>query len=368
MDPTLSPPPITLTSEQSLVLTGITSALLSGAPQLKLGGYAGTGKTTLLKFLREELKPHFQISFIAPTGKAAKVLSSKGLYAQTIHSLIYDYAPTSKTFTKRSKLSGTSLLICDEASMVDKTLYTDLVSFGIPILWVGDPGQLEPVGIDIGLMKSPDFLLSTILRQALDNPIIAFAHHIRLGGQTTVRPSLDFKSFQDKDPTKLQRAYRNIFKPKFKDYDQILVGKNTTRYALNYSIRQMMGKTKTLPELDDKLIILKNSYALGVVNGESCTVTSVDASQTIYSITLESGRLIEDIYLNPSIFRRDDPIRYSSNPDTLNCDFGYAITVHKSQGSEWNRVLVIDEAFGDERARWRYTAITRTKEHLTYLI
>ena len=129
------------------------------SPIFRLFGYAGTGKTTLARHFAENVDGDVQ--FAAFTGKAAQVLRSKGAKnARTIHSLIYrpkgeesvedeitGKTSMSPTFTlnRQSPIAKAKLIIVDECSMVDEQLGRDLMSFGTPILVLGDPGQLPPI-------------------------------------------------------------------------------------------------------------------------------------------------------------------------------------------------------------------------------
>jgi len=188
--------PITLTDEQELALAAIVAwqSDTFGKNEFRLGGYAGTGKTTILKTLLDRLATKIPIAVAAFTGKAVHVLQKKGLrQAQTLHSLMYNVETLKGgacNFTLKTRLDPEpNLIIVDEASMISTELYDDLCSFNIKLLFVGDPGQLEPVGDNPNLMKDCDFTLSKIHRQAEDSPIIVFATRIRLGNLLIPRPS-----------------------------------------------------------------------------------------------------------------------------------------------------------------------------------
>ena len=168
---------IILTEEQQLAINKILLWFeLSQSQEFKLGGYAGTGKTTIIKCLiGPDLSSKIHPVICAFTGKACHVLRKKGLLsAQTIHSLIYDALMDedgSVTFTLKTRLeSRPNLIIIDEASMISADLYRDLRSFGIKLLFIGDPGQLEPIGDNPNLMKQPDYVLTKIHRQFLKYP------------------------------------------------------------------------------------------------------------------------------------------------------------------------------------------------------
>jgi len=169
---------IDLSPDQARALEEIERWRTSSTKRLTLGGYAGTGKTTLI---RELINQH-DASVCAFTGKAAFVLQSKGVEATTMHRLLYRPVRVGGEvrFVKVQDLP-TELVIVDEASMVDKVLMRDLESFPVKVLYVGDHGQLEPVGDDPGLMRDPDIRLEQIHRQASGSPIIQFAHHVREG-------------------------------------------------------------------------------------------------------------------------------------------------------------------------------------------
>ena len=175
--------------EQGAALDQVGRWLKRGdAPLFRLFGYAGVGKTTLARHVAEHASG--KAAFAAYTGKAALVLRSRGCAgATTIHSLIYnagegkDGAPTF-TLNKDGPASRASLIVIDECSMVDEELGRDLLSFGKPILVLGDPAQLPPVkGGGFFTEAEPDVMLTHIHRQAADNAIIQLSQTIRDGGE-----------------------------------------------------------------------------------------------------------------------------------------------------------------------------------------
>lgn len=156
-----------------------------GVKLTRVGGFAGVGKTVVSKFIYDRVPSGVPSSFC---GKACDVLRKKGLPAQTIHSLIYEYDKDSDSFWLKSALPCNWIHV-DEGSMVGSSLWSDLVGFDIPILVTGDPGQLEPIDDnDPHLMRDPDFTLDTIHRQAFDNPIIKLATEVRIGDDVNWRP------------------------------------------------------------------------------------------------------------------------------------------------------------------------------------
>src|SRR5882757_8823828 len=234
-----------------------------GAPPLfRLFGYAGTGKTTLARHLAEDVDG--KVAFAAFTGKAAHVMRNKGCGgASTIHSLIYK-ALESGEETPNFELwddapaSKAKLIVIDECSMVDAELGRDLMSFGVPVLVLGDPAQLPPVaGGGFFTEAEPDAMLTEVHRQAQDDPIVRLSMQVRNGerlvpgeyGRSSVVPRSDF------DP---QRALET---------DQILVGRNVTRRAYNGRLRERRGFADPMPLSGDKLVCLRNNRRKGLFNG-----------------------------------------------------------------------------------------------------
>ena len=321
-----------------------------------LAGYAGTGKTTLAKSIAGDLEG---VYFAAYTGKAAHVLSKKGCPASTIHSLIYkvNFSNGSLSFDLNpdSSLSHAKLLIVDEVSMVDEELGEDLLSFGCPVLVLGDPAQLPPIkGCGYFTSSTPNFMLTEIHRQAADNPIIHLATEIRNGrmpaagqyGESQILPKLN-------DEARAIAA------------DQMIVGKNTTRQAFNTRARQLRGFKGSIPNLTDKLICLRNNAKNGLFNGSMWTLVDIidrfGEYPKVILVSDEGMRIPTRIFLQ--YFRGDIPPPHRTK-DADHFDYGYAITGHKSQGSQWDHVIVFDESlvFRADRWKWLYTAVTRAAE------
>ena len=179
--------------EQAQAIDAVGRWLKNGEPQVfRLFGYAGVGKTTLARHIAEGARG--DTAFAAFTGKAALVMRSKGCAgATTIHALIYrasEGAEGAPTFTLNAEgpASRAGLIVIDECSMVDAELARDLLSFGKPILVLGDPFQLPPVkGGGYFTEHPPDVMLTQIHRQAHDNPIIRLSEVVRSGGELRTR-------------------------------------------------------------------------------------------------------------------------------------------------------------------------------------
>jgi exodeoxyribonuclease-5 len=372
---------ISLTEEQESAVTRIikwSSDPLS-SQEFKLGGYAGTGKTTVIKVIKsrlEELRRH--VTICAFTGKAVNVLQRKGLLsAQTMHSLMYDVHQDTETgeirFSKKYRLADkVDLIIVDESSMLSTDLYRDIKSYGTKCLFVGDPGQLEPVGDNPDLMRQPDLTLSKIHRQAEKSPIITLASDIRLG-QDIRRKIIDSSDLTVRMKTGL--AIPDLIQMKV---DQVICARNKTRIDVNKRYRRALSQPGNLLTTDSKIIVLRNNQQMGVFNGMLLFVDKIlqdnfdhwsisahdEVNRKFHKLNVWKRPFLEELPKEFTIPRHQKiPLVY--------CDWGYCITCHKSQGSEWDHVLVWDEwmppTIWDMR-RWRYTAITRAAKKLTYCL
>jgi exodeoxyribonuclease-5 len=325
---------------------------------ITLGGLAGTGKTTLVAHVSREWP---NVSVMAFTGKAAHVLRAKGVNAQTVHSQIYitEIVCGKPRFRKRTYLEGVFCIIVDESSMLDHLLVTDLLSFGLPVLFVGDHGQLEPIGTNPRLMVNPQLRLETIHRQARDNPIIRLAAAFREG-----RPVPRWKDPQGRVNIVGRWDFDKLVSPDV----QMICGYNKTRHVVNQRVRQMMGNDGHLVTPGEKLICLRNNRHWGLFNGQQVTVREVGCQQceTIdLEIETDDGRTLILPCLKAQFGH--DLIDDFREQEVVLMDYGYCLTAHKSQGSEWPNVLVLEQiAKVWDARRWRYTVATRAREVLTY--
>lgn len=364
----------------------------------RLFGYAGTGKTTLARqvsnFVMNEMGkggvPYGGVLFAAYTGKAASVLRRKGCYnAQTLHSLLYkpviDEATgkcTGFTINTESPLSQAALLVVDEASMINEEMGIDILSFGKPVLVLGDPAQLPPVkGEGYFTVDAPDYLLTDIRRQAKDNPIIYLATLVREGNQ--LKPGQYGES--------VVYAYgHHVSDELFSSADKIIVGLNNTRKTCNIRARRLNGrfaKDPVFPVKGDSLICTRNNQDKTLFNGTMWTCTQpvlqpimqpVFKGSTVrrqghvdvlaFKVRSEDemdseGRLlIFETQCSPHHF---DPSMaepaWKSIAGSDSFEYGYGITAHKSQGSQWDSILLFDESnvFREDRYKHLYTSITR---------
>lgn len=368
--------------QQDEALKAVAKWLKEGkTPVFRLFGYAGTGKTTLARHFAEHVDG--DVLFAAFTGKAAQVLRSKGATtARTIHSLIYrprgeeevsdeETGKTSMTpmfsVNRQSPVAKAALIVIDECSMVDEQLGRDLMSFGTPILVLGDPGQLPPVsGGGFFTEQEPDYLLTDIHRQARDNPIIQLAMQIREGREIT---------HGDYGSTARVISKNEVTQDLVLNCDQVLVGTNKTRRRYNKRLRELKGFTADYPQSGDKLVCLRNDQVKGLLNGSLWHVMTSSRETVKPGMNLlikpeddDMDRGAAKIKLLKAAFEDvETEIPWTTRKRYDEFDYGYALTVHKAQGSQWNNVVLFDEswAFRDTRERWLYTAVTRAAETLT---
>lgn len=355
-----------------------------------LYGFAGTGKTSLVRFFLDELRlSELDVALMTFTGKAARVLETRaGLPASTIHSQIYSLTRNQHGKMEWARkadapVGSKKLFILDECSQIGKQMFKDLLDYKVPMIILGDPGQLPPINdLDIINSTPPDVFLTEIHRQALDNPIIYLSKQIREGGD------IAFGTYGD--------AVKKIRKEEVSTEELLtasilLVGRNNTRQYLNQWYRTAYGRTSPLPEKDDRLICLRNQPRLGLFNGMTGkalnnTVETADPHTLKLDILLDDSEVVfpEQPVLRDTFqpvlgdngqlvpLGQDGYPMHLENRQKMNLsrfDYSYAITVHKSQGSQWGgTVILYDEWTGADRTRWLYTAITRCISKLTILV
>lgn len=344
---------------------------------LTLGGYAGTGKTTVIAETIKSLAKRPAVAFCCFTGKATDILREKllkagalkpGDYCGTIHGLIYekigedenDAGRTEILWRKKDSIK-TDFLIVDEASMVSKEIWNDLCSYGVPILAVGDHGQLPPIGDKYNLMEKPDVRLETIHRQAQESPIVKLSLIARQDGRIPLGeygPSA-VKTQDPEAPWRMKPLEKVMF----------LCGRNKTRVSLNAQIRARLNIHFSEPVAGDRVICLRNARRFKVFNGMLGVINSIKVSgEHDYRarIKMDSDILFKGRICR-SQFGEERTIEYEEGQGCV-FDWGYALTVHKAQGSEAPRVVLFEERFSqmsdDEWRRWLYTGITRASQEL----
>lgn len=406
------------TTQQERALDAAGRWLTEGDGPFRLFGYAGTGKTTLAKHLAAGVSG--EVLYAAFTGKAAHVMRQSGCHnATTLHSLLYkpkekskarllalrdkiervetqirqaqancaDPGSLEKTLERLKKelhqenqeakqpmfqlnpdspIGGASLLVVDEVSMVPEGMAHDILSFGTPVLCLGDPAQLPPVkGAGYFTKGAPDVMLTDVQRQARDNPILDLA--------TRVRQREKIPAGQYGDSLVIDRD----------DFDRgavhheamILVGKNKTRRRANEFYRGLRIEEASSGILcrRDRLVCLRNNHDEGLLNGALFTVEKVldsdETEDTIDAIVRGDDGLDAYVSMHQAVLRGEE-LDYWVRKDAEEFDYGYALTVHKSQGSQWPEVVLIDESdvFRQDKSKWLYTGVTRAAEKITVVL
>ena len=349
---------------------------------MTLGGLAGTGKTTTIAQIVTSLraKRRVRIAFCCFTGKASLVLRKKleaaqilnGDYCGTIHGLIYEPRKIDgKLVWQRVERLDADLIILDEASMVDEVIYKDLCRYGLPILAVGDHGQLPPVQGALNLMASPAIRLEKIHRQAEGNPIVQMSMRAREGrGILTGDYGTVKKVMRRRIPETVEK-----FPEWFDAAGMVLCGTNNTRCELNAVLRARRGFTSELPMVGERVICLRNQREADLFNGLTGVLRAIEVKEPregekpryahakveIDGNGTWEGTLRLDQFGTPKTIM-------TFEKEVALFDWGYAMTVHKAQGSETPVAVVFEECAWmeteDLRRRWRYTAYTRAAERL----
>jgi exodeoxyribonuclease-5 len=344
--------------------------------QFRIAGLAGTGKTTIMKEIRRTVDNYLDLE-AAPcsfTGKAASVMRKKGLGdATTIHSRMYkpEVDDKGKVTWKRKPFVEQDYWLVDESSMVSTDLYRDMCAFNKPMLFVGDHGQLEPVGENPNLMRNADVVLEKIHRQAEGNPILKLALNVRLGG------GVSFPVIPCPDCLRLASSWtwQQYWNKSDLVDTQIICAFNKSRHKINRECRQALGFYDKL-KVGEKVICLQNNHDVGMFNGQMFYVQEITHDEPLHfrvNLVDDLGRTFNRVKMFKEIFgggvEVEEARQRVRDEDMCFFDYGYCITCHKSQGSEWKNIIVVEQPWAEkyfEIARWRYTAITRAAERLVY--
>lgn len=391
-----------------------------------IAGYAGTGKSTVVKHLVADLGlDDGHVVYGTFTGKAAFVLRKKGVPCRTIHSLAYTVHQASEIemakvrkkvealeetalilphaerasidieiaqlrhelremrrprfgLNEESEIRDAKLVVLDEVSMVNDEMANDVLSFGRPVLVLGDPGQLPPVkGEGAFHRRKPDALLTGIHRQAAESAVIRLATMARLGEPI---PHGQYDEFVWK------MSAHGVTAEQLLRGGQVICGMNRTRFDLNNAMRRAAGFNGSAVPTGpgEKIICLKNRNDLGLLNGMFIELSEIEPgndTKFLAVVTTEDGEVVgggdlalpvyaghflDHQQLDPNRDDRDWRIKRR----TVEATYGWAITAHKAQGSQWENVVVIDDKWGrspTDRRRWVYTAITRAESGLVIL-
>lgn len=368
-----------------------------------ISGYAGTGKSTLVKFIVAALpniNPDEDVIYTSFTGKATQVLQKKGnKNVSTLHKLLFESIPKpdGTFFRKPVEFIPYKIVIVDECSMVPKELLQRLIKYNVHIICLGDPGQLPPINKneDNHLLDHPHIFLDEIMRQEAESEIINLTMDIRAGKPLTRYQGKEVQVLNKDELTTGMLLWA----------DQIICAKNETRIALNNQMRDLLGRSGG-PQDGDKVICLKNNWDIYSVNDNPLVNGTIGYLKDSFStyinlprqitsdgqpkkLDILTANFISDTEEDYGILNMDKQLITTGVPgldwktsykmgrnwrfqDKIPDQFtyGYAITCHKSQGSEWDNVLVIEEGFPfekEEHKQWLYTAATRAAKKLVII-
>ena len=386
---------MTLTDKQNEGLKIAVARYKAREPWTCIAGYAGTGKSTLVKFIIAALglQPE-DVAYVTFTGKAASVLRHKGCpNAMTAHKLLYysKRMPSGKfVFKPRPILEGNfSLIVVDEISMLPNDLWELLLSHKKHVIALGDPFQIPPIDkkADNHVLDAPHIFLDEIMRQAQESEIIRLTMDIR-----------DFKAPQYFKGNEIQVLRPSeVVDGMYGWADQIICATNRKRQEINDYMRQAAGRGPE-PELGDKIICCRNCWDTLDLSGENALVNGTIGTLGDFELGIQEypifdfpsvpvmraeiltvDGIFQEVTMDYQMLKEGKPFLTSEQayqiyrrPDLKNLEpvdfnYGYAITGHRAQGSEWDKVLVFEEKFPfdrEEHARWLYTAATRASEKL----
>lgn len=377
------------------------------ARPFRIDGYAGTGKTTIVQtFLRALNLSEKQVRLLGPTGKAARVLSDRtGWEASTIHRELYMPSESKEITDLRRQLkeetdpdevarcrkqlakferrgnglnfdmkeSETSalLFVVDEISMIEEGIAKDLQAMNVPLILLGDPGQLPPVKGRVGFREvKPDVTLTEILRQDEGSTILEAARMVREG--QSLPDTCDWGAFRRIRP-------RELSDEEYAAYDVILCGTHKVRKAFNRRMRRELIEDLDdlppdelwLPRQGDRLICRANNYNRKIMNGQLGTslaiAEEVDDMRVAVDFEDEDGMTRKGEVASSLRFKEHYDKRTAVHriDRAIELDFAYALTTHSAQGSEWDEIVILNDWHGRQAKEWLYTAITRGAKKVT---
>ena len=363
-----------------------------------ISGYAGSGKSTLVRFIIEALDvDEDDVCYCAFTGKAAEVLRKKGnKNACTLHRLLYESIPKPEGgfFRKPKSVLDYKVIVVDEVSMAPQSLMGLLFTHNVYVICLGDPGQLPPIDKDEDnhLLDHPHIFLDEIMRQAQESEIIQLTMKIRNNEPINYFDGKEVKII----------PYSQLNTGILQWGDQILTATNATRQAINTQMRQLLNYPNH-PVDGDKMICLRNYWEDFSDDGDPLINGTIGILKNSFQTWREIPRVAKSNIKKFDILMGDLSIPDTSDIYNLVdmdykmiltgnkcCDwklsyklgklrfrygdivpkeftYAYAVTVHKAQGSEWNNIVVLEENFPFdkiEHTRWLYTACTRASEKL----
>ena len=344
----------------------------NGTPRIfRLFGYAGTGKTTLAKHVAEGVDG--KVLFASFTGKAAQVMRNKGCNgASTIHSLIY-----------RARESGEQVPqfdLWDDAPASKAELIVDRRMLdgrcrarpGSDVVQRAAAGARRSGAIAAGQWRR--------IFHRLRSRCHAHRGASAGGGQSDHSPvdggpRREERCSKQSDGETEVLAREDLDPSRVMEADQVLVGRNHTRRTYNARLRFRRGIEGSLPEAGEKLVCLRNNKRKGLLNGALFEVATRGRGSPIVKLTVRPEESAAakpfKVSVRPECFTaKIEDVAWDQRKRYDEFDYGYVLTVHKAQGSEWDDVVLFDEssAFGESRQRWLYTGITRAAKRLTIVM
>lgn len=369
-------------------------------PYTVIAGYAGTGKSTLVSHIVDALNIYPEdVCYVAFTGKASLILREKGCEnAMTAHKLLYhskENPDGTFTHTPRKYLEfNYRLIVVDEVSMIPTDMWDLLLSHGTHVIALGDPGQLPPIDGESKLLAHPHVFLDEVVRQAQDSEIIRLSMDIRNG--------VSLKPYKGNEVVIIFKNQLNDFY--YSGADQIIAAKNITRNDINWRCRKIKfgNDVPRHPIIGEKVICLKNywnvlsncknncadiwdiPYTLEsgdpLINGMIGELSNIQFQHNVAkygdimnaNFTIGDNNTFYNLFMDYKLFAESQQTINSDNwkdfrgmTKPMLFDYAYCITCHKSQGSEFDKVLVFNEYMkSTDHSRWLYTAATRAKKKL----
>lgn len=355
-----------------------------GEPYTVIAGYAGTGKSTLVSHIVDALNIYpGDVCYVAFTGKASLVLREKGCEnSMTAHKLLYhSKEKPDGTFEHKPRKYlefGYKLIVVDEVSMIPIDMWDLLLSHGVHVIALGDPGQLPPIDGESELLKHPHVFLDEVVRQAQDSEIIRLSMDIRNG--------VSLKPYKGNEVVIISKNQLNDFY--YSGADQIIAAKNVTRNDINWRCRKIKfgNDVPNYPIAGEKAICLKNYWNVlsdsgdPLINGMIGELSDIRFHHDVFkygdmmnaNFAVGDKNQFRQLFMDYKLFAESKQTINSDNwtdfrgmTKPMLFDYAYCITCHKSQGSEFDKVLVFNEYMkSTDHKRWLYTAATRAKKKL----
>lgn len=362
----------------------------------EFAGGPGTGKSFVLDFIIKYLGINREnIAPMAYTGAAAVNMRTKGLLnAGTIHSWIYHTTVSPKIdkagnyimdeyfnrpkegldFVPKIKLKNIKLIIIDEAYMVPFEMKKDIERFGIKIIACGDWNQLPPINSKPAYLTNRNVhLLTKTMRQAEGSNIVRLAYSVLNGYPVSNGYYGDVLVINEEELTDQM----------IMSSDVIICSKNTTREYYNNKVRKLYGFTGKIPQYGERIICRSNNKYeiiddINLANGLIGSVVNFPDVSGFDGKTFELS-FQPDLLSRPfnikacykyfiATHQQKEALKYDKYLEGEKFEFGYCITSHLSQGSQFNNVIVIEEPMmGNINNRLSYVAITRARQRLIYV-